>query len=279
MTDRTRLARGAQRRRRVAAAPTGRAGVRRGAVAARRFRAAVLLGSAGAAGRTLRSWAAARSRRRRKGLWNDLRRRVRVRGAAQPAAHRAAATFAVAPAALVRAAAGPSPEAGRHRRAAVRRKRAAVRRTARLAVVRRNLAAGQRWRRTDSVLRVSRLDSEAAQRARSPAAAEQDPKPPVPARVAPLEVAAGSHPIARAEAAAAAARTVAAAAAARPIDLVLARRAVQPPEGAVHSAERALADWAPAPPRLALLLPEGLRKTGKTCWWAGWLRHTACRRS
>ena len=87
---------------------------------------------------------------------------------------------------------------------------------------------------------------------------------------------AGSHPIARVQAAAAAGERIAAAA--RPIERVVAHRAALLPEEA-RNAEEDLAGWALAPPRRALLLPEGLRKTGKTCWWAGWLRHTACRRS
>jgi hypothetical protein len=46
-----------------------------------------------------------------------------------------------------------------------------------------------------------------------------------------------------------------------------------------RSAAEELAGSVPAPLRQARQLPKARRKKGKTCWWAGWLRHTACRRS
>jgi len=105
------------------------------------------------------------------------------------------------------------------------------------------------------------------------------PKPQAAAqREEPLAEVAGSRPTGPVEAAAAAERTAVAVAVARPIGPEGALLALAPPERA-RSAEGDLAGSAPVRRHQAQLLPKARRKKGKTCWWAGWLRHTACRRS
>ena len=219
--------------------------------------------------RTLRSWAAARSRRRLTDPSSASRR--------QGLAARLEALAAVARprelrAVVARRVAGPNPVA-----------LAVAHRTPRLEEAElRSRRAARRWHRTDSSLRASLAGSAADQRAQRRAAVAAGPTlREVRRREPELQAAADKHPTARAAAVAAAARTAALVPVVRPIvrHLEVADRVEPPLEPAAHNVAEDLADLVPAPPRRARLLPKARRKTGKTCWWAGWLRHTACRRS
>ena len=218
--------------------------------------------------RTLRSWVAARSRRTPTGLSSASRRRARAALLAEPVA--AVATRAAARAAVARPGADPN-----------RAELAAARRKARPAEAeRRNQRAARRWHRTDSTLRASLAGSGAVQRGQSPAAEVAVPTLLAVARLeAERRAAAGNHPTAQAAAVEAAARTEVLAAVVRPIAARVEEPAEPRREPAARSAAGDLAGLVPAPLRQARPLPKARRKIGKTCWWAGWLRHTACRRS
>lgn len=212
--------------------------------------------------RTLRSWGAAPWRR------TPTDPSTAPRLAARRAV--AVATSAEEPAAVARVAGDPS-------RAGVEE----VRRMDHLErVVRRSLAVDPRSRRTDSSPRVNRLGNAAALPAQSQVVAEAGPKQRAELAAELLLVAAAGnhHPTGRGAPAAEAARTEALAAEARPTAPVGERRAALRLVRA-RSAGGDLAEQAPGPLRLAPGRPAARRKRGKTCWWAGWLRHTACRRS
>ena len=251
-----------------------------------------------AAARTLRWWVAVRSRRRRTDLWSAHRRLAPALEPARlavPAGRAAAvATFVAVRAVVAPVAAVPTAAAARNHPAALaaaRRRALAVerrkalggeRRKVHQGVARRSLAAARRWRRTGSVPRANQPENAAAQLAQSLARAAADPTQRAAVRLPAAAAGTVAGPTATGRAAAARAAAVAARSepvAAHPTALPGAHLAADPQERAGRSARPDPAEPEPGLPRRAPLLLRARRKTGKTCWWADSLRHTACRRS
>lgn len=203
--------------------------------------------------RTPRWWAAAQWRRTPTDPWSARPRKRRL----------------VEPAGAAPVVARPTPVAAPARVASPRR---AGRRKARdyLGEAHRSPEAVQPLRRTDSILRVSLLDSAAARRARKQVVevAVVPSQVPEPARVP--AVAGRADPTAAAVDAVAAARN-AAEAAARPIGVVERAEVAPLVERGVRSAELVAGSpgLARVPPRRAPLRG-ARRKRDRTCWWAGW---------
>jgi hypothetical protein len=155
------------------------------------------------------------------------------------------------------------------------------------AAAHRSQVAGPRWRRTDSDPQESPLDSAAAPTAKTrrvlPAALEVLPIAAAQLRARAADIAAAAPIVgpARERLAQAAAHTAEPAAEARPTAAEAQRPAAAAPRtvAAARSAGEGLVGSEQELRHRALLLPRARRKKGRICWWAGWWRHTACRRS
>ena len=180
------------------------------------------------------------------------------------------------------AVARPKPEVAVPARAAAPT-RLAERRTdwARRAAERRSLAADRRWRRTDSAPRASPLDSAAARQVRRRAAEAALPIVELVLAV-PRPEAAGNRPIAVGAAAAAEVARSALGVAVRPTAVGVVAAAQAPrvhPIAVGQELVPGLERLEPVPPHRAVPPRGARRRRDRTCWWAGWWRRTACRRS